>query len=103
MQNIDYKRLARQEAMANAQRAALLESMQVAYNRACSENDEDTAAEYARKIRDKLLAECDWTQVTDSPLPAPYKEAWAAYRQALRDIPEQPRFPYEVDYPEKPD
>ena len=102
MQNIDYKRLARQEAMANAQRADLLESMQVAYNRACNENDKDTAAEYARKIRDKLLAECDWTQVTDSPLNTAKKATWATYRQALRDIPEQQGFPLNVLFPEKP-
>ena len=102
MQNIDYKRLARQEAMANFHRANLLESMQVAYNRACSENDEETAAEYARKIRDKLLAECDWTQTIDSPLNTAKKATWATYRQSLRDIPEQQGFPLNVNFPEKP-
>lgn len=67
------------------------------------EVDYNFTATDIREKRDKLLAESDWTQVTDSPLPAEDKEAWAVYRQALRNIPEQPGFPYEVDYPEKPD
>lgn len=28
---------------------------------------------------------------------------WAQYRQALRDIPQQPGFPYDVDFPVKPE
>lgn len=28
---------------------------------------------------------------------------WAIYRQALRDIPQQPGFPYEVEFPKKPE
>lgn len=39
-----------------------------------------------RARRDKLLAESDWTQVTDSPLTPVAKESWRVYRQALRDI-----------------
>lgn len=27
---------------------------------------------------------------------------WAAYRKALRDLPEQPGFPYDVEFPEPP-
>jgi hypothetical protein len=27
---------------------------------------------------------------------------WAKYRQALRDLPEQPGFPFEVTWPEEP-
>lgn len=34
--------------------------------------------------RDRLLAESDWTQVADAPVD---KQAWADYRQALRDFP----------------
>lgn len=29
--------------------------------------------------------------------------SWAQYRQALRDLPMQPGFPYQVDWPVKPD
>ena len=36
-----------------------------------------------RLERTKRLAECDWTQVPDAPVD---KEAWATYRQALRDF-----------------
>jgi IS1 family transposase len=40
-----------------------------------------------RNQRDLKLYSCDWTQMPDSPLSAEEKEAWAAYRQALRDFP----------------
>lgn len=41
-----------------------------------------------RAVRDRLLAECDWTQIPDVPLTEEQKEAWRTYRQALRDIPQ---------------
>jgi hypothetical protein len=53
-----------------------------------------------RAKRTYLLAESDWTQLPDVPLAT--KQAWAAYRQALRDITEQPGFPLEVVWPEPP-
>ena len=31
------------------------------------------------------------------------KGPWAVYRQALRDIPEQPGFPWDVEWPTKPE
>lgn len=37
-----------------------------------------------RKIRDSLLAASDWTQTADAPVD---QQAWATYRQALRDAP----------------
>lgn len=37
-----------------------------------------------RAIRNRLLAESDWTQLPDSPVDA---VAWAEYRQELRDAP----------------
>ncbi|MEI7743476.1 MAG: phage tail assembly chaperone, partial [Chloroflexota bacterium] len=40
-----------------------------------------------RAIRDRLLELTDWTQVSDSPLTATARAAWATYRQALRDLP----------------
>lgn len=39
-----------------------------------------------RYRRAQLLAWCDWTQATDSPLTSEKKVEWAAYRQALRDL-----------------
>lgn len=59
-------------------------------------------SEAVRTRRDKLLAETDWTQVLDAPIDAVTREAYRAYRQALRDIPEQPEFPGEVVWPELP-
>lgn len=41
-----------------------------------------------RERRAFLLAGSDWTQVTDSPLTQSQKTAWATYRQALRDLPD---------------
>ncbi len=37
--------------------------------------------------RDGLLASSDWTQSPDSPLSDSDRQAWATYRQALRDFP----------------
>lgn len=56
-------------------------------------------AKNIRENRDKMLFESDWTQVADAPVD---KEAWAIYRQALRDLPTQAGFPWEMAYPEKP-
>jgi hypothetical protein len=53
----------------------------------------------ARSQRDKLLSESDWTQVDDAPVD---KAEWAAYRQVLRNIPQQDGFPTAIVWPEKP-
>ena len=42
-----------------------------------------------RQRRIGLLASSDWTQSADSPLSAGKKAEWAAYRQALRDLPDE--------------
>jgi hypothetical protein len=56
-------------------------------------------ASAVRKSRGDKLAECDWTQVADAPVD---KEAWATYRQALRDISAQEGFPWTVTWPTQP-
>lgn len=56
-------------------------------------------ADAARSERDRLLAACDWTQVSDAPVNA---SAWATYRQALRDVPGQVGFPEVIVWPEVP-
>lgn len=53
----------------------------------------------ARLVRGYLLAASDWTQVADAPVDA---AAWAAYRQALRDVPQQAGFPDNITWPEEP-
>jgi hypothetical protein len=39
-----------------------------------------------RRQRDSLLSQSDWTQFIDSPLSEEQKQAWATYRQQLRDF-----------------
>ena len=59
-------------------------------------------AEQAKNIRsdrDKRLSDTDWTQVADAPVD---KAVWATYRQALRDVPTQAGFPYDITWPSKP-
>lgn len=55
-----------------------------------------------RNKRNKLLGLCDWTQLPDSPLTTEQKTAWTTYRQALRDIPQQPVEPEQVTWPIQP-
>jgi hypothetical protein len=60
------------------------------------------AANMAKTKRNSLLAESDWTQVADVPLVAEIKQQWASYRQQLRDITSQEKFPWQIVWPEKP-
>lgn len=52
-----------------------------------------------RQTRNRLLFESDWTQTMDAPVD---RSAWAAYRQALRDITGSTGFPWEVTWPTLP-
>lgn len=65
-------------------------------------NSINPAEAYIRTKRDKLLQECDYTQTLDYPATDVERSAWAAYRQALRDIPEQEGFPNDVVWPTAP-
>lgn len=122
MQENIYKRLAQAEAMTTAQKAETIEVLQAAYKRACEELNEEDAAAFARKIRDKLLNETDsrvaldrfnisvpsgtsftaWLSFLKS-LGEIITGAWAIYRQALRDLPEQEGFPFNVTFPAPPE
>jgi hypothetical protein len=62
----------------------------------------DAEASRIRHERNRLIAECDWTQLDDTPLTNAKKLEWAEYRQALRDIPTQSGFPWDVVWPNKP-
>jgi hypothetical protein len=53
-------------------------------------------ANEVRAKRNQLLIETDWTQVADAPVD---KQAYAAYRQALRDITTQEGFPLDINWP----
>ena len=67
--------------------------------------DEVTAINLAtfRATRNSLLADCDWTQASDSPLTDEVKATWATYREALRDLPATDGFdPLDVTWPDAP-
>jgi len=40
-----------------------------------------------RSTRNRLLADCDWTQLPDAQLSTTDKKKWTDYRQELRDLP----------------
>lgn len=53
-----------------------------------------------RNQRDNMLAQCDWTQGKD--IPDAVSAPWAVYRQALRDVTDQPGFPETITWPQPP-
>lgn len=63
------------------------------------EQTSEEKAAITRATRNRLLANCDWTQLADAPLTEEQKAAYAEYRQALRDVPEQDGFPDNVVWP----
>lgn len=60
----------------------------------------EAQANAIRTERNAKLSASDWTQVADAPVD---KTAWAAYRQALRDITAQTGFPWDVQWPTQPE
>ena len=62
-----------------------------------------TQAESVRSQRTQLLKDSDWTQLDDTPFDNAKKMAWANYRQALRDIPDQASFPWDIQWPTQPE
>jgi hypothetical protein len=55
-----------------------------------------------RKDRDVLLVESDWVVVKAAETNSAIPTEWAAYRQALRDVPQQAEFPTNIKWPTKP-
>lgn len=114
-QNI-YKRLARAEALTNLQKSQLPEVLKNAYQAACQSGDEQAAADAARALRNKLLELTDKEMSFDrlgidvrstvtllATLSTIFSSEWAVYRQALRDIPQQEGFPFNIVFPVSPD
>ena len=62
--------------------------------------DEEKAGQ-VRSERNTKLAATDWTQGKD--IPDNISTAWATYRQALRDVPQQAGFPWAVEWPAQPE
>jgi hypothetical protein len=59
---------------------------------------DETAAQWAtvRAERNGKLTACDWTQLSDAPVD---DLVWAAYRQALRDLPQTQTDPFNIIWP----
>lgn len=110
------------EAVCNQLRGEMNDVLEKAYQQACLEQDEESAAALARKIRNKLLEASDKECTLDKMLPpAPegstftawlgwLKElaevavnAWGVYRQKLRDLTLQEGFPFNIVWPVPPD
>lgn len=79
-----------------------------------TDNEEGTAAEQLtaytatkdaeqakliRQQRDDLLAKTDWSQSKD--IADAVSNSWVTYRQALRDVPAQAGFPWNIEWPVK--
>lgn len=118
----EQERLAKIVKLAENARANMTDIMTKAYEEAVKDEDEDAAAELARKIRNKMLTESDKEVTLDRlNLTVPAGNSftawlaflkdiaemltgeWAKYRQALRDLPEQEGFPFDIKFPERPD
>ena len=115
------QRVARAEAMTDKQLAELPEMQEQALGTAIANGDAETAAEIARKIRNRLLRDSDAEVALDRlGLAVPSGTSftawlsflrtlgealtgdWATYRQALRDLPRQDGFPFDIHWPERP-
>jgi len=64
--------------------------------------DEGEAWNYIRDIRNKMLADSDWTQLPDNALSENEKNDWASYRNSLRNITDNFNSPQAVVWPIKP-
>lgn len=73
-----------------------------AWLEAAKAKEYETLAAEVRARRDELLAATDKTQYADYPISAELRASYAAYRQALRDVPDQMGFPYDVAWPVEP-
>lgn len=116
------ERLAKMQKLFETARAEQPDVQRTAYETAVADGNEEAAAEAARKIRDKLLEESDKEVVLDrlglqvptgktftvwldflTTLGQALNGEWTQYREALRDIPEQEGFPFEITWPTKPE
>lgn len=114
--NNEQIRLARMEAVCNQLRSEMDDVLRKAYDTAVVDQDEERAAELARKIRNRLLDKSDAEMSLDrigldtssatkflSSLNTIFENKWAVYRQHLRDISAQEGFPFNIDWGVSPD
>ena len=115
MQTDICERLAKIERVTNTLRSDSFETLRAAYKAACDRADATEAAAFARKIRDKMLEESDKRMALDrlgldtstapkfiASLAKIFGGDWAKYRQALRDLPQQEGFPFDIRFPTYP-
>ena len=69
------------------------------FNRMFPDATNEQKWEQIKLWRNAQLAASDWTQTLDAPVD---KEAWATYRQALRDLPAQGGLADEAEFPVAP-
>lgn len=62
----------------------------------------DSLARNARQVRNQKIAETDYLLMVDYPLPEEDLMSVKEYRQALRDVPNQPHFPVDIEWPDLP-
>jgi len=55
-----------------------------------------------REQRNKMLTDCDWTILPDSPKTTDEKTQWTTYRQSLRDVTTTFSTPDSVEWPHIP-
>lgn len=58
-------------------------------------NSPEARAQRVRAERDARMASTDYRMAADYPLDESQRALWAAYRQALRDLPQQEGFPWD--------
>jgi len=63
----------------------------------------ELSAAQERDQRDLRLADTDWVVVYHKEKGTAIPDEWKAYRQALRDVPQQAGFPNDIEWPEKPE
>jgi hypothetical protein len=63
-----------------------------------TDSEIETQWDSIRFMRNQMLKDSDWTQLRDAPVDI---EAWAIYRQSLRDITTQ-TYPFSVVWPDVP-
>lgn len=64
--------------------------------------DVESAATSARMLRDRALADTDWLALRAVEIGEALPAEWRAYRQALRDLPQQAGFPLDIAWPLAP-
>jgi len=70
------------------------------YSARCWKPSQSKAVFFTKRKRQYLLQQSDWTQLSD--ISAETKALWEPYRQALRDITDQPGYPYDIVWPTPP-